>query len=851
MKNFTRSLYMSFIVLMLSVTFAPESMALSTIVTESFENGGAVPAGWTTEVVSGGNTISFVTSTSWPAGYTAYNGTYMVLFNSFSASGGVNRLKMATPVSTLGYSRATVDFAWLESSGYAGVLDRVDVQWSTDGVIWNTAGTFNRYNAVDGWKIKSQLLPAGAQGQSALYISFLFTSAYGNDCYLDFAHITAEEAPGMITVGTGTVSCNYPYPTYWMGGRTQLLYTSAQLAAAGALPGSITCIGFNVYSYSNMPMSQFKVRIGNTALTTLAGWETLDMQECYSGTYAVPGNGWQMINLQTPFLYDGTNMIVEICFANTTYSNYSYVYGTTAPAGQIKPYWMDNTDGCSYTGLSYTGYTGLPNLRFFEEVLSPGTITVGTGTVGCNYPYSTYWMGGRTQLLYTSAQLAAAGASPGLISSIGFNVFSYSNMPMSQFKVRIGNTALTTLTGWETDGMQDCYTGTYTVPGIGWQMIPLQTPFLYDGTNLIVEICFANATYTSYSYVYGTTAPPGQIMPYWMDNTDGCSYTGASYTGYTGLPNLRIEEEPYYTGPLPFCEHWDGGSFITNHWQSGSSGRGNWTINGGTGNPAPSADFSGQPVNTNYSFSLESAAIDATPWTCADLWLDFDYKLEDLNMTSAEKLTVEIYTGSSWYQKVEFVNNGNVDWIRQHINISEAKGHRLRVRFRATGVNSGDIQHWYVDNICVSGVCNPPSALAYTQNGLSTNLTWNAPPCVSGTPTNFIFDDGSPENGWGINPGYNAWIGNEFPVSPTTQGVIKKAKFYFWNNPAHGTDQLTIDFFDASHTLIGSTSPFTVPNDAWDSIPVPDILFTGSFYAMIHWNWISASTNWVGYDENG
>ncbi|MEI7727540.1 MAG: carboxypeptidase-like regulatory domain-containing protein, partial [Bacteroidota bacterium] len=223
-----------------------------------------------------------------------------------------------------------------------------------------------------GWKIKSQSLPAGAQGQNTLYIAFLFTSNYGNDCYLDFAHIIATNnpPPGMITVGTGSVSCNYPYTTYWGGGRTQLLYTAAQLTASGATPGTLTSIGFDVSSANTVVMNQFNVRIGNTTSSAITGWVTTGMQLCYSGTYAVPGTGWQMITLQTPFVWDGSNIIVEICYTNPSFSYYSYVNGTTAPTGQLFTYWMDNVTGCTYTGPSYTGYTGLPNLRFTEQAFA-------------------------------------------------------------------------------------------------------------------------------------------------------------------------------------------------------------------------------------------------------------------------------------------------------------------------------------------------------------------------------------------------------------------------------------------------------------------------------------------------
>jgi len=76
-------------------------------------------------------------------------------------------------------------------------------------------------------------------------------------------------------------------------------------------------------------------------------------------------------------------------------------------------------------------------------------------------------------------------------------------------------------------------------------------------------------------------------------------------------------------------------------------------------------------------------------------------------------------------------------------------------------------------------------------------------------------------------------------------------KYMFWTNPSAGGDKVTIDIFDASHTLMGSTNQFTPPNDAWDSITLNDVPFAGLFYAMVHWNMTAGYTNYLGYDENG
>jgi len=64
---------------------------------------------------------------------------------------------------------------------------------------------------------------------------------------------------------------------------------------------------------------------------------------------------------------------------------------------------------------------------------------------------------------------------------------------MSGFNINMQNTALTTLSGFTSTGWTNVYTGTYTVPGTGWQYIDLQTPFAWNGTsNIMVEVCFGN-----------------------------------------------------------------------------------------------------------------------------------------------------------------------------------------------------------------------------------------------------------------------------------------------------------------------------------------------------------------------
>ena len=154
---------------------------------------------------------------------------------------------------------------------------------------------------------------------------------------------------------------------------------------------------------------------------------------------------------------------------------------------------------------------------------------------------------------------------------------------------------------------------------------------------------------------------------------------------------------------------------------------------------------------------LESPILNAGPWTCASIWLDYDYSLVDRNATGDEKLSVDLFYNGSWHSKAEYANDGSVGWTPQHIDISSVKGKAFKVRFRANGANSADILHWYVDNIHVYGICNKPTDLAVEWTGpTEATLTWTAPVCGGGgggTVVQYIFDDGTVRKWLGHQPG--------------------------------------------------------------------------------------------------
>ncbi|MFA7362038.1 MAG: T9SS type A sorting domain-containing protein [Candidatus Kapaibacterium sp.] len=177
-------------------------------------------------------------------------------------------------------------------------------------------------------------------------------------------------------IGTESTSSNFPFTTYWKDGRTQYLYLASELGFAS---GYVTQIGFDVLTVGAPVMTGFTVSFKNTSLTTLTTWETGGFTAAYNPTsYAPSGTGWNMINLSSPFYYTaGSNLLVDICYNNTTYTSYSTVKCSAAPNMYYGRYndLTEPTGGCGYTAWTLTtGPVGRANTTL---VMNPGPVGVG------------------------------------------------------------------------------------------------------------------------------------------------------------------------------------------------------------------------------------------------------------------------------------------------------------------------------------------------------------------------------------------------------------------------------------------------------------------------------------------
>src|SRR5688572_19617845 len=143
---------------------------------------------------------------------------------------------------------------------------------------------------------------------------------------------------GTVTVGTGTTGITQaPYGTYYMDQRVQYIVTKAELTAAGYTSGSsLSSLAFYVTSAQSQIMNGYTIKVAHTTASAfgsssyLAGTNTTTT---FTGNIATAANSWNTHNFSTPFVYNGTsNLLIDICFNNSSYTQNSTVYGTSLSA---------------------------------------------------------------------------------------------------------------------------------------------------------------------------------------------------------------------------------------------------------------------------------------------------------------------------------------------------------------------------------------------------------------------------------------------------------------------------------------------------------------------------------------
>ena len=206
-------------------------------------------------------------------------------------------------------------------------------------------------------------------GQNTMYTPILFdTTTY-------YAQANMYNPPANAQIGFASTTLGpfdpSPYGANMGSGRYQMLFTAAELQAAGITAGYLESIAFKGSSTINGPSSSFEISLANvpnTSLTNSFISTTLTTVYTYNGSFT-GSPGWNVHTFSTPFYWDGnSSLLINICTVGNPYNASPIYYTSTSSTMVVSAGGMGA--GCTST----TGLTSnkRPNIKIVKQ-----------GTNGC------------------------------------------------------------------------------------------------------------------------------------------------------------------------------------------------------------------------------------------------------------------------------------------------------------------------------------------------------------------------------------------------------------------------------------------------------------------------------------
>jgi hypothetical protein len=181
-------------------------------------------------------------------------------------------------------------------------------------------------------------------------------------------------------------------------------------------------------------------------------------------------------------------------------------------------------------------------------VMANTTVPELTAYIGTANTYFGFWdfslyggnmSAGKYQLLYTAAELHAAGLQAGLIKSLAFNVLT-GGSNVGSMSISLGTSYANLMTtSFENGTYTQVYSSAYTTID-GWNTHNFTTPYYWDGvSNLLVQVCTQGISSFAPPQLY-TTTPTAM---YTATAGFGVSCTSTSGQALTTRPNIRFETQ--------------------------------------------------------------------------------------------------------------------------------------------------------------------------------------------------------------------------------------------------------------------------------------------------------------------
>lgn len=218
----------------------------------------------------------------------------------------------------------------------------------------------------DGWVVVDSV----TGGQQLIY-----------DCG-DGSAFSCNGTPGSDTLGAGTATngtTSYPavYGNWYWGAKHQIMYRKSELNAMGIVgPTNLSSIAFDIATINGTAnYSDFEIQMGCTPDSTMAAWQNM-LTVVHPGNAIVIAAGWNTHTFSTPFFWNGEdNLVVQVCFNNSGFTNNSAVKYTPSSYTSVRYYRADIATVCSNTTSTTGTSANRPNTVFTHCAVSTPAYT--------------------------------------------------------------------------------------------------------------------------------------------------------------------------------------------------------------------------------------------------------------------------------------------------------------------------------------------------------------------------------------------------------------------------------------------------------------------------------------------
>jgi hypothetical protein len=209
----------------------------------------------------------------------------------------------------------------------------------------------------------------------------------------------------------------------------------------------------------------------------------------------------------------------------------------------------------------YTPFNGMVRIA---GVSASRTAEVGPGTNRWEFPMATLFHDARTQVIYLSNEIGAAGK----IDALALNIMTAPGQTLSNWTIRLKHTPQDRYVGgaWEDAGWTVAYRHHEAIQGTGWATFFFDQPFDYNGVdNLLVDLSFDNATYSADGFCAAFTAPVSRSLTF---QTDGAFGDPLDWSGKTPPPlgSRRVPQARFTIDNFVNVDPAQVGPFVNGTW---------------------------------------------------------------------------------------------------------------------------------------------------------------------------------------------------------------------------------------------------------------------------------------------